>query len=50
MAVTDDGRCEVVETGHPAVQILACTLCGVLLWNVDKHYTHAHSDIGTVTR
>lgn len=33
---------EVVVTGLPNVQMLACTLCGVLLWDIQKHYAHAH--------
>lgn len=41
--VTTDGRrCEVVETGQPATRLIACTRCGVLLWDVDKHYREAH--------
>ncbi|OBI95561.1 hypothetical protein A5625_08070 [Mycobacterium sp. 1465703.0] len=37
-----DGRFEAVETGWPLTQLLACTTCGVLLWDVDKHYRSAH--------
>ena len=35
---------EVVVTGLPNVQLLACVLCGVLLWDIDAHYAHAHTD------
>lgn len=24
--------------------MLACTACGVLLWDIDAHYAHAHTD------
>lgn len=37
-----DTRVNVVVTGTPEVQLLACKLCGVLLWDIDAHYTHAH--------
>lgn len=37
-----DSRVEVVETGQPPVQLLACALCGVLLWDIRAHYRHAH--------
>ena len=33
---------EVVVTGLPNVQLLACRLCGVLLWDIEAHYAHAH--------
>lgn len=45
-AMTDDPRMEAVQTGHPPVALLACTVCGVLAWDFDKHYAHAHSDEG----
>jgi len=37
-----DERVEVVTTGQPEVQLLACTRCGVIAWNIDAHYSHAH--------
>lgn len=41
---TPDPRLYVVDTGYPVVSLVACTLCGVLLWSVDQHYAHAHPD------
>lgn len=35
-------RAQAVETGQPPVQLLACKLCGVLLWDIEAHYAHAH--------
>lgn len=35
-------RAQAVETGQPPVQLLACKICGVLLWDIDAHYAHAH--------
>ena len=40
----DHSSAEAVSTGLPEVQLLACTRCGVLLWNIDAHYAHAHPD------
>lgn len=37
-------RAEAVITGLPNVQMIACKLCGVLLWDIDAHYAHAHTD------
>ncbi|MDR6867512.1 hypothetical protein J2Y69_002116 [Microbacterium resistens] len=37
-------RAEVVTTGQPEVQVLACIRCGVLLWNIEAHYADAHPD------
>lgn len=37
-----DGRFEVVATGYPLVSLLTCTTCGVLLWDVEKHYAYSH--------
>ncbi|GAA2418387.1 hypothetical protein [Mycolicibacterium llatzerense] len=34
---------DVIETGWPPVQLVACKLCGVLLWDAPSHYRHAHS-------
>lgn len=39
-----DERVEAVVTGSPEVRLLACTACGVLLWDIDSHYAHAHPD------
>lgn len=39
-----DERVEAVVTGAPEVRLLACTTCGVLLWDIDAHYAHAHAD------
>lgn len=41
-----DQRVEAVVTGQPEVRILACVLCGVLLWDIDAHYAHAHGGCG----
>lgn len=43
-----DSRVEVVETGQPPVQLLACALCGVLLWDIRAHYRHAHLGVAPV--
>ena len=40
----DDPRGEVVRTGHPITMLVACTVCGVLLWDIDAHYGYAHPD------
>lgn len=40
-----DERMKAVRP-HPNVCLLACTLCGVLVWDFDAHYTHAHSTPG----
>ena len=37
-------RIEMATTGHPEVRLIACKLCGVLLWDIDKHYAHAHPE------
>lgn len=37
-----DARVQAVETGTPPVRLLACTLCGVLLWDIDLHYAVSH--------
>lgn len=39
-----DPRAQVVVTGLPNIQVLACVLCGVLLWDIDAHYDHAHKE------
>lgn len=39
-----DPRGEVVTTGFPVVQLIACVKCGVILWDIDAHYAHAHPD------
>ena len=41
-ALQELGLVEVVATGQPEVQLLACMECGVLLWDYAKHYKHAH--------
>lgn len=41
-----DSRVKVVTTGQPETQMLACTSCGVLLWDIDAHYEHAHGQGG----
>lgn len=43
-----DQRAHVVETGLPPVQLLACTICGVLLWDIDAHYPAIHENEGPV--
>ena len=40
--MSGEHRAEVILTGSPPVQLIACTLCGVLLWDIDAHYDHAH--------
>lgn len=42
--MSGDERAEAVRTGQPIMSLLACTLCGVLLWDIDAHYEHAHSE------
>ena len=37
-----DSIAEEVRTGDPVVRLIACRLCGVLLWDIGKHYEHAH--------
>jgi len=39
-----DYRAKAVGTGAPEVHLLACTKCGVLLWDIDAHYAHAHPE------
>lgn len=34
---------DVIETGWPPVELVACKVCGVLLWDAPAHYRHAHS-------
>jgi hypothetical protein len=43
-------RVHAVVTGRPEVQLLACTECGVLLWDIDAHYAHAHPQSKTSVR
>lgn len=45
MSDGNDPRGKVVTTGHPVTQIIACVECGVLLWDIDAHYTHAHPSL-----
>lgn len=33
---------EAVVTGAPPVTLLACRLCGVLLWDIAAHYGYTH--------
>lgn len=40
--IPNDGRYIVVRTGQPEVLLVACAECGVLLWDIDAHYKHAH--------
>lgn len=43
--MSDDPRARVIATGAvtgPRVQLIACTLRGVLLWDIAAHYNHAH--------
>lgn len=35
-------RVEAVVTGAPPVTLLACRLCGVLLWDIAAHYGYTH--------
>lgn len=39
-----DTRVEAVRTGdlNNPVTLLACTRCGVIVWDIDAHYGHAH--------
>lgn len=37
-------RAVEVQTGDPLTRLIACSLCGVLLWDIDAHYSHAHND------
>lgn len=34
---------ESVVTGWPQVNLIACKVCGVLLWDIEKHWAHAHA-------
>lgn len=51
-----DTRMEVVNVGgngngpNGTVAMLACTKCGVLIWDIDAHWSHAHAVLldGTV--
>lgn len=36
------GAATVVQTGWPLTHLIACTMCGVLLWDVDTHYAAMH--------
>lgn len=47
MPVSDDysHRVEVVTTGHPPAQFIACRACGVLLWDIKAHWAHAHAEL-----
>jgi hypothetical protein len=38
-----EGLAIVVETGSPSISLLACKECGVLLWDVEAHWTDAHA-------
>ena len=44
--MSDDNRVRAVRTGLPEVQLLACVLCGVLLWDIASHYKHSHGSCG----
>lgn len=37
-------RMVAVQTGQPLTWLLACARCGVLLWDADAHYAHAHPE------
>lgn len=37
-----DPRITVVTTGWPLTSLIACTECGVLLWDTEKHYREIH--------
>lgn len=39
---TGDDRFIAVRTGSPEVRMLACVVCGVILWDADKHYAITH--------
>ena len=41
--LSNDELGEVIETGWPQTQLIACKKCGVLLWDAPSHYRHAHS-------
>lgn len=43
MSQPSDPRIEAVDTGPDgSLTLLACTACGVIVWDFDKHYAHAH--------
>lgn len=42
--MSDDPRVTVVQTGDPLAYFVACTRCGVLLWDADSHYKTTHPD------
>lgn len=45
-----DERVQAVVTGQPEMRLLACTQCGVIVWDIDAHYAHAHAEtVGAVT-
>jgi hypothetical protein len=40
-----EGLAILVDTGvNATVRLLACTECGVLLWDVERHWRDAHSN------
>lgn len=40
-----DPRVRTVFTGTHGQQLMTgCNLCGVLIWDVNLHYAHAHPD------
>jgi hypothetical protein len=41
--IEEDSRVLLVSTGHPVTMMVACHVCGVLLWDIDKHYTDTHA-------
>lgn len=42
MSVDISDLADVIETGWPPVELVACKVCGVLLWDAPAHYRHAH--------
>ena len=40
----NDPRVDAHIAGSPPVALLACRKCGVVLWDIDAHYQHAHPD------
>lgn len=40
--MSSETRVIAVTTGSPEVRLLACVLCGVLLWDIDAHYAASH--------
>lgn len=43
MDPVSEGLAVIVSTGVPEIQLLACAECGVLLWDVEAHWTDAHA-------